>query len=120
EGTPRLPGRRGGPLGFLKRALGPRQKARNDGARPLWRGLVGAFGAAAAEKPWVDRAQAELDEPSQRERSGDERWASVRKALAQARQLDKDGKHDEANRLRQTLRTLYADDPSARAILDKE
>ena len=105
---------------FFEKALRLRQQGKNDEAKALWRELVRAFGDVAAEKPWVDLAQAELDEPSQRERSGDERWASVRKALAQARQLDKEGKRDEANRLRQALRTLYADDPSARAILDKD
>jgi serine/threonine protein kinase len=105
---------------FFEQALRLRQQGEDEKAKALWRELIRAFDDVPAERPWVDLAQGELDQPSPRERTGDERWASVRKALAHARQLDKDGKRAEADKLRQALRTLYADDPSARTILDKE
>ena len=49
--------------------------------------------------------------------AGDVRWASVRKALEQARTLDAQGKGDEADAIRKALRDLYAEDPSAGAVL---
>jgi serine/threonine-protein kinase len=103
---------------FFEKGVRLRQQGKGDEASAVWRELVRAFKDVPAEQPWVELAQGELEEPTQRERTGEERWASVRKALAHADQLDKDGNHDDAEKIRRALRTLYAADPAARAILD--
>ena len=105
---------------FFEKGLRLRQQGKEEEAKAVWRELVRAFGEVRAEDPWVDLARAELEQPIRRERTGEERWASVRKALAHARQLDKDGQRDQADRIRRALRTLYADDPSARTIIEEK
>src|SRR5262249_4436254 len=105
---------------FFEKGLRLRQQGKDSEAKVVWRELVRAFKDVPAEQPWVELAQGELEQPSQRERTGDERWASVRKALAHARQLDKDGRRDEADKIRRALRTLYKDDPSVAAIFDEK
>jgi hypothetical protein len=102
---------------FYEQGLRLRQQGKTKEAEELWRRLIDAFGDVAAEEPWVERARKELEKPSGRERTGDERWESVRKALAQAAALEKEGKAAEARTIRDSLRRLYADDPSARATL---
>ncbi len=103
---------------FYEKGLRLRQQGRDREAKEVWRHLVEAFGDVEAEKPWVDRARTELDEPSGRERKGEKRWASVRRALRHARELEKEGKAAEAARIRKALEALYAGDPSAEEILE--
>jgi len=92
-------------------------------ARPAWRWRAAGGGVEAvsrdvpAETAWVDLARKELSKPSGRERTGEGRWASVRKALEHARKLDEEDKHDQAEAIRKALNALYAGDPSARDIL---
>ncbi|MBI1915339.1 MAG: serine/threonine protein kinase [Planctomycetes bacterium] len=105
---------------FFEKGLRLRQQGKDGEAKAVWRELVRAFKDVPAEQPWVELAQGELEQPSQRERTGDERWVSVRKALAHARQLDKDGRRDDADKIRRALRALYKDDPSAGALFDEQ
>ena len=105
---------------FFEKGLRLRQQGKDREAKAVWRELVRAFQDVPGEQPWVELAQGELEQPSQRERTGDERWASVRKALAHARELDKEGRRDEANQIRRALRTLYGDDPSFNAVFDEK
>jgi serine/threonine-protein kinase len=106
---------------FFEKGLRLRQQGREEEAKKVWRELITAFDRVLDEEPWVRRARQELSEtPNRPYRKGEERWASVRKVLQEARQLEKQGKADEAKKLRQALRDLYADEPSARAILDED
>ena len=105
---------------FYEQGLRLRQQGKKQEANAVWRELVRAFGDVAAEQAWVDLARKELEQPSGRERTGAARWDAVRQALQHARALETEGKRDEAGAIRQALRTLYAGDPSARALLDDE
>jgi hypothetical protein len=105
---------------FYEEGLRLRQQGKTDRAKEVWRNLIAAFGQIPAEEPWVELARRELsDNPSKRERTGNERWESVRKALNLTRELDKDGKQEQADRIRQALKALYANDPAAKEILGK-
>jgi len=105
---------------FFEKGLRLRQQGKQEEARAVWNDLVRAFQDVPAEGPWVERARTELERDKGEERTGTERWESVRRALAHARQLAQEGKAGEADRVRKALRALYADDPSARAILDEQ
>ena len=102
---------------FYEKGLRLRQQGKPAEAKAVWQELIRAFGEVPAETAWVERARKELTTPSGRERVGEARWASVRKALEHARRLDKEDKHKEAEAIRKALHTLYASDPSARDIL---
>src|SRR5262249_5654264 len=105
---------------FYEKGVRLRQEGRLDEANKVWQRLIEAFGDVTAERPWVARARTELSPtPRKRERTGAERWAPVRKALERANQLEKEGRAAEAERIRQGLKALYADDPSARPILEE-
>jgi hypothetical protein len=103
---------------FYEQGVRLRQQGRTAAAKEVWRQLIAAFGDVPAEEPWVELARRELSEnPTNRERSGEERWASVRNALQLARELEQNGKAEEAVRIRKALKELYAGDASAQAIL---
>jgi serine/threonine-protein kinase len=105
---------------FYEEGVRLRQQGKGDKAKEVWRNLIAAFGDVPDEGPWVELARRDLsDNPSKRERTGDDRWASVRRALELARDLEKEGKQEQASRIRQALKALYADDPSAKEILGK-
>ena len=105
---------------FYEKGLRLRQQGKAAEARAVWQELIRAFGDVPAETAWVDLARKELDSPTRRERSGEARWASVRKALEHARHLDKKDKHKEAEAIRKALNALYAGDPSARDVLKED
>jgi Protein kinase domain len=104
---------------FYEKGLRLRQQGEEKEAKAVWRNLVQAFGDIEAAHPWVERARRELESPSGRERKGEDRWGPVRHALRQAHDLEVQGKPAEAEAIRQALRSLYADDPSARAVLER-
>ncbi len=103
---------------FYEKALRLEQEGKTEQARKVWEELIAAFAEVPSEAAWVERARLALKgEPAKLPRQGDDRWAPVRKALGEARQLEKDGKVDAAKQIRVALKTLYEDDPTARAIL---
>ena len=103
---------------FYEKGLRLSQEGKTEEAKKVWDQLIAAFGDVAAEAIWVERArQARDGEPVRLPRQGDERWTAVRKALDEARQLEKEGKRDEAERIRKALKAMYKDDPSAAPIL---
>jgi serine/threonine-protein kinase len=105
---------------FYEKGLRLRQQGKAAEAKAVWEELLRAFGDVPAEAVWVDLARKELDKPSGRERTGEARWASVRKALEHARALAREGKRKEADAIRKALRALYEGDPSAREILKED
>jgi tRNA A-37 threonylcarbamoyl transferase component Bud32 len=87
-------------------------------ARNVWRSLIDAFGEVDAEKEWVNRARRALTDL---EKAGlkKERWKNVRTALDRARDLQRQGKFDDANRIWAGIEQLYSNDPAAADILDE-
>jgi hypothetical protein len=100
---------------FYEKGLRLRLRGDEEAARRVWRSLVAAYAGVPAERPWVRRAEKELDgkgfQPNGKE------LQSVREAAARARALEGQGKKDEAAALRRGLEQLYADDPAAMAII---
>lgn len=104
---------------FYEKGLRLRQQGNTKEAQTIWRTLVQVFEHAPSEAPWVERAKKELEEPSGRERVGEERWASVKKAIEKINQLEQANQQAEAEKIRQALRTLYQNDASAKAIINE-
>jgi serine/threonine protein kinase len=105
---------------FYEKGKRLKQQGKDAEARQVWRRVIAAFEGIEVEEEWVERCQFELDgNPVKPARVGEERWAPVRKALREAKRLEGEGKKADAERIRQSLRDLYADDPSAKAILDQ-
>jgi serine/threonine-protein kinase len=103
---------------FFHEALRRRQVGDEAGARRVWRLLVDAFGAVHSERPWVRRAQEELDRlPG--ETNVDRNLAPVSDAMAQVEEMRRNGKIDEADATRRALAELYKGDKGAEALKDK-
>jgi hypothetical protein len=104
---------------FFQEGLRRRQIGDEPGARRIWRALVDAFGPVRSERPWVRRAQTELDRlPG--ETTVDRRLGPVSEAMAKAAELQKAGKAGEADAARRALRELYKGDESAAKLLEEK
>lgn len=113
---------RAGPMGeaqwFYQEGLRRQQQGDKEGARQIWKALVGAFKDVPSEEPWVRLAEQQLDKiegksPPERQ------WASVRQALRRASQLREQGREKEATAIVNALKDLYRGDKQAEAILSE-
>jgi eukaryotic-like serine/threonine-protein kinase len=101
---------------FFQDGLRRRQVGDEAGARRVWRLLVEAFGPVRSERPWVRRAQEELDRlPG--ETSVDRRMGAVKEAALKAEELRAAGKADEADATVKALHELYKSDKAAGELL---
>jgi serine/threonine protein kinase len=104
---------------FFQDGLRRRQIGDETGARRVWRLMVEAFGAVHSERPWVRRAQAELDRlPG--ETSVDRHVEPITEALNKAEELRAAGKVDEADVAQRALHDLYKEDKSASELLKRK
>ncbi len=87
-------------------------------ARALWSNLIDAFGEVDAEKEWVARARRALTDLDKAGKNKD-RWPGVRAALERARDLNKQGKRADAERIWTGIEQLYRNDPAADEFLDE-
>src|SRR5262249_10582139 len=101
---------------FFHDALRKRQIGDEAGARRTWRQLVDAFGPVRSERPWVRRAQEELDRlPG--ETNVDRNLAPLSDAVARVEEMRANGKVDEADATRKALGELYKGDKGAEPVL---
>jgi serine/threonine-protein kinase len=87
-------------------------------ARKVWRNLIDAFGEVDAEKEWVERASRALRDLEKAALNKD-RWKNVRSALDRAKELQRQGKLDNAKRIWTGIEQLYSNDPAAADVLDE-
>jgi eukaryotic-like serine/threonine-protein kinase len=101
---------------FFQEGLRRRQVGDEEGARRVWRLMVESFGAVRSERPWVRRAQAELDRlPG--EKVVERHLEPVKEALRKIDELRAAGKGEEADAMQQALRDLYKGDKGGSEIL---
>ena len=88
------------------------------GAKALWLRLVVVFGADSDQKHWVELSQQAATRTTNNEGvlHRPNGLASVQTVLARAKQLEREGKPQEARQLRESLAVLYRDDPDAQEI----
>jgi eukaryotic-like serine/threonine-protein kinase len=102
---------------FFQKGLRQRQVGDEAGARETWRNLVDAFGPIRSERPWVRRAQEELDRlPG--ERAVERHLAPLAEIKKQAEELRAAGKIEEADAALRSLREIYRGDKGAAEVLD--
>jgi hypothetical protein len=102
---------------FYQEGLRRRQVGDEEGARKVWRLLVDAFGPVRAERPWVRKAQEELNRlPG--ETTVDRHLGPVAEVIAKAKQLRESGKAEEADAVLKALRELYRGDKGAEKVLN--
>jgi hypothetical protein len=82
------------------------------GARRVWQALLAGFADVPAERPWVRRASKALEEEAPRKAAGPA--LSRQQALERAKQLEAEGKVDEARAIRNALAELYRDEPGGK------
>ncbi|MSQ96473.1 MAG: serine/threonine protein kinase [Gemmataceae bacterium] len=85
-------------------------------AREVWGDLIAAFSEVEAEKEWVQRAHRalrELDKVNQHK----DRFKNAYKALERARELQREGKTEDAKRIWNGIEQLYAGDADAADLL---
>lgn len=99
---------------FFEKGMRLKQRGQEESAREIWTALIKAFQDVPAEKPWVRRAEKEL----QREGGArnDKEGTALEEALKRAQSLEQQGNKAEAAEIRQALRELYRDD---RAVLQR-
>jgi len=85
-------------------------------ARQVWRNLIDVFEDVDAEKEWVNRARRALADLEKAALNKD-RWKNVRTALERAKELQQQGKLDDAERIWRGIQELYRNDPAAANIL---
>ncbi|MFO0881483.1 MAG: serine/threonine-protein kinase [Gemmataceae bacterium] len=117
EGRARWNRRLGEGEWFFEEGMRLRQRGDEEGARQVWTALIAAYADIPLERPWVRRAQKELDR--QELPPAAPTSPSLEEALARARQLDDQGNAGEAASIRQGLRALYRGDPWALRLIDK-
>jgi serine/threonine-protein kinase len=104
---------------FFQDGLRRRQVGDEAGARRVWRLLVEAFGAVRSERPWVRRAQEELDRlPG--ETTVERHLAPLTEAINKVEELKAAGKNDDADAARAALRELYKGDREATELLKEK
>jgi serine/threonine-protein kinase len=101
---------------FFQDGLRRRQVGDEAGARRVWRQLVDGFGTVRSERPWVRRAQEELDRLPE-ETTVDRHLEPVAEAVKRIESLRAAGKAQEADAALQALRELYRNDKAAGEIL---
>jgi len=104
---------------FYERGLSLCRQGDPEEARRVWTGVVQVFEGDEAERRWARLAEKGLGMLEDRLPSSEHRRDAIRKAAGKARELHKQGKIKEAEKLWQGLQELYRDDPSARAFVEK-
>ncbi len=108
------------PLGegqwFFEKGLRLRQQGDEAAARQVWEALIAAYREVPAERPWVRRAEAELERPA----AGGREQPSLAEALRRAKALEKAGDVKGANAIRSALKALYRDDPAALGLIRQD
>ena len=97
---------------FYQEGLRLRQQGDEEGAKRVWKALVGAFKDVPSEEPWLRRAKREMDETAP-----ERQWIPVRRAVQHANELRQQGKKDEAEAIMKALKELYRGDKQAETIL---
>lgn len=103
---------------FYQRGEMLRQQGDLRGAQATWANVVEAFGDVEEERKWVERCRRSLHE-LERTLGQRDRLAPLRRALRRLDQLQRDGKAEEAAKLRRALTELYEPDPAAAPLLPK-
>ncbi|MFO0844176.1 MAG: serine/threonine-protein kinase [Gemmataceae bacterium] len=115
EGRARWSRRLGEGEWFFEKGVRMRQRGAEKEARLLWQALVEAYREVPSERPWVRRAEGELARPLAAVAKPP---SALRDALDRAKAMEGDGQKAEADAVRQSLRTLYRDDPAALRLID--
>jgi serine/threonine-protein kinase len=89
-----------------------RKQGNPAAAQEIWTNLIAAFSEVESEKEWVNRARRALTD-LEKDSTNKDRWLSVRAALDRAKELQRQGKSDEARKMWQGIEQLYANDPAA-------
>jgi serine/threonine-protein kinase len=101
---------------FFQKGMRQRQVGEEAGARETWRNLVDAFGPVRSERPWVRRAQEELDRlPG--DRTVERHLAPLAEAKKKADELRATGKGDEADATMRALGELFKGDKQADEVV---
>jgi serine/threonine-protein kinase len=101
---------------FYQRGLRLRRGGDEAGAQRIWQALVTAFREVPEARPWVRRAERELDGVSHPDKS----LEALHEALRRAERLRAEGQPDAADAIHRSLEELYRDDPAGQAILKQE
>ena len=104
---------------FYREGLRLRQRGEAAAAERTWRDVVRSFRDVPSEEPWVRLSEMQLAKPDERILPEEQRWAPVRQALQQARELRDQGKQAEAEAVWQGLEELYRSDPTAAPVLEE-
>jgi serine/threonine protein kinase len=104
---------------FYYKGLRLRRRGDEEGARKVWRALAEAFADSSNDRAWAARARKELEQPPPGAEEKQQQWTSSRDAVHRAAKLREQGDAEEAKRIRSALDTLYQDDPSAEAEINK-
>ncbi len=104
---------------FFQEGLRRRQVGDEEGARKVWREMVDAFGPVRSERPWVRRAQEELNRLED-EAAVVRHLGPVKEVAGRAKQLREAGKAHEADAVLKAARELYRGDKAAEKILSGE
>jgi hypothetical protein len=104
---------------FFQEGLRRRQVGDEEGARKVWREMVDAFGPVRSERPWVRRAQEELNRLED-EATVVRHLGPVKEAASRARQLREAGKAHEADAVLKAARELYRGDKEAEKLLGEK
>jgi serine/threonine-protein kinase len=103
---------------LYRRGLRLCQDGDGPAARQVWQDVVRVFRDIPSEERWVRLAEAGLTGLNDKA-STEARETALQKAVARARQLQQQGKAEEADAVWSGLAELYKDDASARAFLEK-
>ncbi len=102
---------------FFEKGMRLRLQGEEEAACRIWEALIDAYRNVPSERAWVRRAERELANPPPPQK--EPLRGATRAALEQAKQLEVEGKHEQANAIRRALGELYKDDPSMAAKLKK-
>jgi serine/threonine-protein kinase len=100
---------------FFEKARRLRASGDEAGALRLFKALIEAFRDVPDEAVWVERAEQELKKKPPA--ADAKKWEALREALERARQLEKNGRGDEARAVRRALAELYRGDAEAEKLL---
>lgn len=89
-----------------------------DAATATWQNLVQAFDGVPAARRWVSEARSGLEVLSKRESATDQEDPALQAALGRARELRKQGKRQEADKIYRALEELLGNQPRYQKLKD--
>jgi serine/threonine-protein kinase len=104
---------------FYQKGLRLQRQGNEKEARETWQALAVAFKGVPSEAPWVKLAEDALQAPIDGAPAAPRRLDSVKAALKEAQRLRDDNKPEQADKIRQSLQKLYAEDPEVRKLLEE-